>query len=112
MADLTFKQGEKKTIRFTCVDSDGDAEDMSGVTALQFLMKRRKGQTTANITKNTVSFDTSQAVSGILDLPVTLTDDDDSVLVPDIYTGQLNSTFSATSLDKSADITIEIEESV
>lgn len=107
MADVTLKQKEAKTIRFTVKDADGAAVDLSGT--LQFDIKRHKRDTSATVTKADAAFDKTLAALGIVTVPLSSTDLD---LEYGDYVGEFKITFSATNIDKSADISIEIQQAV
>ena len=109
MATVTLKAGEAKTIRFTVTDADGVAVNLSSAT-LTFVVKKRKGSdVSADIAKNDGNFNKTQAASGIVDVDISSSN---SNLPAANYIGELKIIFSATNIDKSADITFTIEEAV
>lgn len=108
MADVTVKQKEAKTVRFTVTDADGSAVDLSTST-LQFDIKRHKRDTTALVTKADAVFDKTSAALGIVTVPLSETDLDQAY---GDYVGELKIVFSGSNIDKSADISIEIQKAV
>lgn len=107
MADVTLKQREAKTIRFTVTD-DGAAVNLS-TTTLRFLMKHAKSETSYLVSKVDGDFDKSQAAVGIVTVPLSSTDLNQE---DGRYIGELVITFGVSNLDRSADIDIKIEEAV
>jgi len=65
MADLTFKQGEKKIIELQVKNADGTAADLSEATMF-FGVKKNKSDLTYAFSKVNADFDVSQADEGIL----------------------------------------------
>lgn len=104
----TLKQGEGKNLKFTVTDDDGNVVDITSAT-LTYTLKRKKKDTTPLIQKEDSDFDKTQATSGIARVPLSQTDTD---LSPRIYVSELKVFFSATSVDKSQDILIIVEEAV
>lgn len=107
-ADITLRQGEAKTLKFTVTCEKGVAANLSTAT-MYFAVKKKKRNDVILIEKAHASFDMSQAVSGIVTVPVSAAD---TSLYPGRYEGELKTTFSASNIDKSADIIIDIERSV
>ena len=107
MATITLKQREAKTIRFTVTDAGG-AVDLSTAT-LTFGVKKNKSDAAYVILKLDAVFGKALAATGIVTVPLLATDTD---LDQGEYIGELRTFFSATNIDKSADITIIIEEAV
>ena len=109
MATVTLKAGEAKTIRFTVTDANGAVVDLSSAT-LTFTVKKRKGSdVSADIAKSDGDFDKTQAASGIVDVNISSSN---SNLPAANYVSELKVVFSATCIDKSADITFTIEAAV
>lgn len=108
MSTITLKQKEAKTIRFTVTDSDGDVVDLSTST-LKFNVKKHKRETTSVIAKVDANFDKTSAALGIVSVVLSSTDLD---LAWGDFVGELMITFSATNIDKSADITVVIQRAV
>lgn len=109
MSTVNLKAGEAKTIRFTVTDTSGAAVDLSSTTLALVVKKRKSSDVSADITKSDGSFDKTQAASGIVDVNISSSD---SSLPAANYVGELKITFSATCIDKSADITFTIEAAV
>ncbi len=112
MATITVKQREAKTIRFTITDADG-AVDLSTAT-LAFMAKSAKSDPdgSAIITKINANFIRAAPYSdsgGIVGLPLAASDLDQDHAT---YRGELKINFSASSIDKSADINLVIERAV
>jgi hypothetical protein len=103
---ITLKRKEAKTIRFT-VTSDGVAADVSTAT-LSFQIKSDKDGD-ALVSKADGDFDKTDAATGVVTVPLSATNLD---LTPGKYYGELRTTFSASNIDKSGDITIKIEKAV
>ena len=108
MTTITLKQEEAKTIRFTETDSDGTAVSLSTST-LRFNVKRSKREAASVIAKVDADFDKISAALGIVTVPLSATDLD---LDFGEYVGELMIMFSASNIDKSADISIEIQRAV
>jgi nitrogen fixation protein FixH len=108
MASVRMKTGEAKTIRFTITDANGATVDV-GEATLTFMVKQKKDDEVAVITKNDGDFDKTQAASGIVDVDVSATD---SALPACEYVGELKVSFSASNIDKSADLDFVIEQAV
>ena len=104
----TLKQGEGKTFRFTVTDSDGNTVDVSSAQ-ITFTIKRQKTSSTILVQKEDIDFDKTDAVNGIVTVPLTESDTD---LNPSIYYGELKVFFSTTSVEKSDDIFLIIEQAV
>ena len=104
VADITIKQGEAKTLKFT-VTNGGDLS----ATTVKFACKRQKKDATYIIEKLNATFDKSEAATSILYVPLSATDTNQT---PGFYYGELKITFAASNIDKSADIIIEIEHAV
>jgi len=106
---ITLKQGEAKTLRFS-VTENGSAVNLSdnGITFF-FGVKKKKSDTSYTISKEGASFDTTSAASGIIAVTLTSTDTNQA---PASYIGELKISFSTDSIDKSADLTIKIEQAV
>lgn len=106
---IRVKQKEAKTVQFRCT-SAGVAVNVSTAT-LAFMVKAFKTDAdgSAKISKVDADFGKSQAASGIVTLPLSATDLDQ---VAGTYFGELKITFTSANIDKSADITMVIEQSV
>jgi len=105
---ITLKQKEAKTVKFTIKDEAGNVVDVSGAT-LSFQVKKSKSDTTPKISKTDTDFDKAQAASGIVTVNLTTTDTN---LDPGVYVAELKIEFTATNIDKSADIVFEIQQAV
>ena len=105
MADLELKQSEAKTIQFTITDSDGTVVDVSSATAIAFNVKKKKSDTTTVIGKTLLNFDVTDAANGIITVNLSVTD---TLQTEGKYIGELTVTLSASNVDKSADISIDI----
>ena len=106
MSSITMKQGEAKTITFTVTDSDGVAIDCSSTT-LSFVVVEQSGQP-AKISKEDSDFNKTNALIGIILLPLNDTDSDIPAM---LYVSQLKIIFNSTNIDKSVDIDFTIERS-
>lgn len=107
MATITLKQKEAKTIRFTVTDASGIV-NLSTAT-LTFGVKKNKSDAAYVILKADALFGKVLAATGIVTVPLSATDTD---LDQGEYIGELKTFFSATNIDKSADITVVIEQAV
>ena len=107
MTTITFKQGEAKTLTLT-ITENGVPVDLSTAT-LELGVKRQKSDTTYVINKKDTDFDKTQAINGIVSVYIS---DQDTNQDPWAYVGELKVVFSASSIDKSADLTIIIEQAV
>jgi hypothetical protein len=107
MAEITIKQGEAKTLTFT-VKEKGEVIDLSSATDLKFYVANRD-RTGYIIQKNVGDFDRSQDAAGILRVDISDTESDQT---PMTYKSELMITFSASDIDKSADIDFTVEEAV
>lgn len=106
-ADITIKQGEAKTIKFTVTDAAG-VIDLSSAT-LKFGVKRIKSDAAYLIEKEDAAFDKTDAATGIVKLPLSATDTNQT---PGDHVGELRVTFAADNIDKSADIEIKIDKAI
>jgi hypothetical protein len=106
---LRIKRKEAKTLRFTCTSS-GVAVNLSAAT-MSFMVKSDKTalDAAAIISKVDADFGKTSAASGIVTLPLSASNTD---FAPGTYYGELKSYFSATNIDKSADIKFVIEQPV
>lgn len=105
---VSFKRKEAKTIRFTIKDVAGAAVDVSAAT-LTFGVKRRKDDPGYIVEKADGTFDKTDAVDGIVTVPLSATDLDHE---QDDYIGELRIQFSGSNIDKSADIDFVITDPV
>lgn len=108
---ITLKQGEAKTLRFS-VTENGSVVDLTpaGSTVTFFFgVKKKKSDTTYTIQKDNSSFTTSEAAQGIISVVLTATDTNQ---LPATYIGELKILFGTDSIDKSADLTIKIDQAV
>jgi hypothetical protein len=92
------------TIRFTVTDDTGAVVDLSTAT-LTFAVKKNKSDTAYVIQKLDAVFDKTQAALGIVMVSLSAADTD---LDQGEYVGELQIVFTATNIDKSADITVVI----
>ncbi|MDI6852052.1 MAG: BppU family phage baseplate upper protein [Deltaproteobacteria bacterium] len=107
MANVSFKQGEAKTLTLTVKDN-GAGVDLSAATI--FLgVKKKKTDASFIIEKQDADFDKSQAAAGVIS--VFLSDADLSV-DPGHYIGELKATFPDSTIDKSADLSFRVEQAV
>jgi len=107
MASVSFKQGEAKTLTLT-VTEGGTTVDLSAAT-LEFGVKKRKSDTNYVIHKEDADFNKDQATNGIVSVNLNAADTNQD---PWSYIGELKVSFSASSIDKSADLTVVIERAV
>lgn len=108
MADLTFKYKEAKTITVTIKNKDtGAVVDVSSAT-LTFEARPENGESSV-ITVADGAMGKGQAASGIVTIPFSSSNLDNP---PGKYIGELKTQFSAANIDKSDNITIEIEGAV
>jgi hypothetical protein len=105
---VSFKRREAKTLRFTIKDKDGNVLDVSSTT-LTFGVKRIKSDPSFIIQKDNADFDKTQAVDGIVDLPLSADDLDHN---KNLYVAELKTYFSGSNIDKSVDIDFLIIEPV
>ena len=108
MVSVTLKQGEAKALRFTVTDSDSDAIDCSS-SICTFTVKTDKSSATNLIQKEDASFDKTNAATGILLLPLNVTDTNQT---PQEYIAELKIYLAVTSILKSVDITFIVQKSV
>ena len=101
---VSFKRKEAKTLRFTIKDANGDVVDVSAAT-LTFGVKRLKSDPAYIVEKADGDFDKTDANVGIVLLPLSATNLDQS---PDLYRAELKTHFSNSNIDKSADIDFTI----
>jgi hypothetical protein len=101
--DIDVKVGEEKTVTITYDDS----LDVSGAT-MSFAAKRDLDDDSAIFTKVHGDFDMTNAATGV----VTFEMDDTDVTSVMTLIGECIATFSATSKDKTAYITIWVKEAV
>ena len=92
---LNFVQGEAKTIKFTLVDSDGVAVNVSAATVV-LSVRRLTSSTSELFNKADGDFDKTSGASGILRVDLSATDLDFSGTAEAI----LKVTIAATSIDK------------
>ena len=107
MADIALKKKEAKTLTFTVTDSAGNPVDLSSTT-LTFAVKSEITSSSTEFTKTDIDFDKTDAIDGIVTVILT-TDDTDRT---GTFVGELKIAFSSTSIDKSANITVTIDEAV
>jgi hypothetical protein len=107
MADLTFKQGETKTIELRVKNADGAPADLSAAT-LFFGVKKNKSDTVYAFSKEDAVFGKSQAAQGIITFGLLAAD---SNLAPGPYVGELQCSWDGT-IDKSADLIVQVKQAV
>ena len=90
--------GEAKTLKFVIKDGDGVARDCTGAT-FKLFVKENISDTTYQIEKSDSDFNKTNAATGIIRLPLSSSDIDKD---PKTYFAELETTFSATSIDKFA----------
>ena len=105
MVDLELKQSEHKTVQFTITDSASAVVDVSGATAITFNIKKRKSDTAALIAKTATDFTVTSATAGVITVDLNSTDTNQT---PGKYVSELTVALSATHIDKSTDISIDI----
>jgi len=103
-----IKKGEAKTLRFTYVDGDGVAIDVSGAT-FSFVLKDEKSDEEYVIEKTDALFVKTQAANGIVDLPLSETDLN---ITAKTYVGEVRARWSSARSDLSDDIVFIVYESV
>lgn len=108
MAELTMKQGEGKTLVFTVTDENDVAVDIS-TASCTFTLKRAKTSSNIIVQKGHADINLGSAASGIA--KVTLTEDDTDVTAG-LYYGELKVWFTASSVEKSDDLFLTIEQAV
>lgn len=107
--NFSLKQGVAKTIKFTIKDKDTkEVLDVSSAT-LTFSGEKHENPQGLSISKADGDFDKTDANVGVVLLPLSSSDLDlDAVL----YTCELKVEFSASNIDKSVDIDLNIIEAV
>ena len=105
---LEVKQGEAKTVRFTITDADGDVVDVSAAT-FSLVVKQKLSDTSAVFTKSDTDFDKSQGSSGIVTVPISAANTNQT---PGSYIMELTTEFSSTNIDKSLDIPLIINKAI
>jgi len=109
MSELTLKQKEAKTIKFTVTDKDsGEVVDLSSAV-LKFAVKEKKTDSSYVIEKETADFDLTDAANGVVTVALSETDLD---LSSRMYKGELKIKLTAENIDKSGDIDIQIKQAV
>lgn len=106
--NVSLKQGEARTLTITVTDENGAVVILSSAT-LFLGVKKRKSDDTYIFFKDDEDFDKSQAVNGIVSVDLTA---EDTNQTPWSYIGELKITFADSSVNKSADLTIAIEQAV
>ena len=101
--DIEMKVGEEKTVTITYADS----LDVSGAT-FSFAAKADLDDSSTVFTKENADFDVTNAATGI----VTFETDDTDVTTAQTLIGECIATFSGTSKDKTAYITMWFKEAV
>lgn len=104
MASISLKQREAKTISFIISGTFSLA-----TATFRFGFKRNKTDSSPTILKTHSDFDLTDIVSRKLKISLSSTELD---IIEGYYYGELEITFSVSSLDKSADIGIDIVKSV
>lgn len=108
MSELTnIKQGEKKFLVLTVKDANGQLVDLSGA-ALFLGFKSKKTDTTYTFSKEDASFDKSNGASGEVSVLLTETD----TATAGKFIGELKVTFQDTTIEKSVDFYLYIEQAV
>jgi len=108
MADVSFKQGEAKTLTITVTDENDAVVDLSSAT-LFLGVKKRKADADYIFSKDDEDFDKSQVADGIVAVDLSA---EDTAQDPWSYVGELKVTFADSSVDKSADLIISIEQAI
>ena len=106
---ITVKQGEAKTIKFTIRDAVQDLVDVANPTLLTFSVEDRNEKGTLFFTKANADFDKTNAVAGVVTVPISSADTSQDV---GVHTGELKIEFTAANIDKSIDIDFKIERSI
>ena len=99
-------KGEKKNVKFTIQDENGDAKDCSSAT-LTFVSKSDKDGS-ADLTVADGSMDKTDAATGIVLVPVDTT----GLTHATTYYSELKIAYSGTSVDHSGDILMTITQPV
>jgi hypothetical protein len=107
MASVSFKQGEAKTLTLT-VKENGVGVDLSATT-LFLGVKKKKTDGSFVIEKQDADFDKSQAAGGVISVFLS---DADLGVDPGQYIGELRATFPDATIDKSADLSLKVEQAV
>jgi hypothetical protein len=105
---LVLKQGEAKRIKFTVKDGDGLVVDISATT-LRFAVKKNRTDTAFVINIADADFDKTSAVVGIVYVDVSAAE---TAAMEGDYIGELKTTFTATNIDKSGDVLIEVAKAI
>jgi len=110
MANIIFKQGEARTLQMILKDDNGAAIDLSSVT-LFLGVKKKKSDTVYIFSKDDADFEKGQAAIGKISAFLTK---EDTNQTPGLYVGELKVCWPGTpaTIDKSADLTLIIEEAV
>jgi nitrogen fixation protein FixH len=108
MAQISLKQQEAKTVRFTIKDKTGAAVDLTG-SVCSFQVVSRSDYQVKLITKSDGDFGKTDADSGVLSLPLSATDLD---LQDGVYDAELRIEFSSSNIDKSKTIRFVIEKAI
>lgn len=104
MATISVKNEEAKTITFT-ITRDNAALDVSGATAVDFVVKETYDDTTYFIEKNIGDFNMAQASTGVISCTLDTTDlAYTNIPGTETYKAELRITLSATDVDISANI--------
>ena len=107
MADeITLKQGEAKTVTLTYTDSDDAAINVANDTFVAAARVNVKGGDDL-FTVADGSFDKTNGATGIVTFPISSTNSNQDV---GAYVLEIKKTASATDIDKSNDITMNIQE--
>jgi hypothetical protein len=104
--EVKFKQGESKTLAFT-VTNGGAAFPLAGVTGLTFVVKKDKQDVAILISKAKADFTILDNVASVL-----LTSAETGVLEQGLYVGELTVVATDQNIQKSADMTVEVERAV
>lgn len=108
MNDLVIKQGEAKPVRLL-VTRGSERVNLTDVELL-FQIKRRKGDTTALVTKVNEDFNKTDAANGIVWFYLT---QEETTIAPGTgYVGELQCTYPDGSVDKSEDIRVIVQQAV
>ena len=103
MAGISLKQGEAKTVTLTITDINGNAVNVSAAT-LKFMMTY--GSTTVTVLD--AAFNKTQGASGIVTFVLSSTD----TATYGKFKGELMITFSATNIDISEVLDVNIVQSI
>lgn len=107
MANLSFKQGEARTVTFT-ITENGSPVDLTGTTIVMGV-KRSKADSSYTILIEDAEFDKSQEQNGIISCFINASDTN---IEPGTYVLELMISFSNGVIEKTADASLIIQRAV